>query len=265
MNVLNKEYQQLEEKIQLLREKWNLIVEKETLTDIEHVSSITSFPAIPQLKLNINVEQYHTFIQELFSMLEESQPALAMEFQKITPLLTKETLEQWFKEAIAINHFYFERFAKDNSIAEWIPFFAAEHALRPYLQKVSKELNGKLHRSESHGGCPACGEPPRIATINKQGKKDIACPRCLYTWEMKKIKCAHCGCEEPGKIEIIKVEKEESAEIYVCQECKGYTKVIDTRKLIKADSIPLLDIKTIHLDFVAQENGYGVPDIKDNH
>lgn len=265
MNVLNNEYQQLEEKIQLLREEWYLLVEKSTLTNAEQLSSITSYPAIPQLKLNIDMEQYHTFIKDLFSMLEETQPALATEFKKILPLLTKETLEQWFKEAIAVNNFYFEKFAKDNNIAEWIPFFAAEHALRPFLQKISKELNGKLTSGESHGECAACGEPPRIAIINKQGKKEMACPRCLYTWEVKKIKCAHCGCEEPGKIEIIKLEKEESSEIYVCHECKGYTKVIDTRKLIKVDPIPLLDIKTIHLDFVAQENGFGVPDIKENH
>lgn len=265
MNVLNKEYQQLEENLQLLRDKWSTLLENDQITDKEQVSSITHFPAIPQLKLNVNIEQYHAFIKELFSSLEESQPALADEFKKIEPLLKPETLETWLKEAVAVNNFYFEKFAKENGIAEWIPFFVAEHALRPYLQKISMELNGKLQRTNTHGECPACGESPRIATINKQGKKEIACPRCLYSWEMKKIKCAHCGCDEPGKIEIIKLEKEESSEIYVCHDCKGYTKVIDTRKLIKVDPIPLLDIKTIHLDFVAQENGFGVPEVKENH
>lgn len=76
----------------------------------------------------------------------------------------------------------------------------------------------------------------------------------------EKINCAHCGSEEPGKLEILKVEKDDSAEIHVCHDCNGYTKVIDVRKMIKKDSIALLDIKSIHLDFIAQENGYGMPD-----
>lgn len=265
MNVLNKEYQQLEEKIQLLNEKWSKLIENEPLTDKEQRASITDFPAIPQLKLHVNTDQYRTFVQELFSMLEESQPALAEEFKKLEKLLTKENLEQWFQEAIAVNDFYFEKFAKDHGIAEWLPFFAAEHALRPYLQKISTEMKDELDQVHAHGACPSCGEPPRIAIINKKGKKEVTCPRCLYAWEVKKVKCVHCGCEEPGKIEIIKIEKEDQAEIHVCHECKGYTKVIDVRKFIKKDPISLLDIKSIHLDFVAQENGFGVPEVKGTH
>lgn len=265
MNVLNKEYQQLEENIQTLREKWSKSLEKDTLTTPEQRLAIKSFPAIPHLHITINVEQYNRFIEEFFTLLEESQPSLTEQFNKIRRLLTNEILEKWFTEAVSVNNFYFEKLAKDHGIAEWLPFFIAEHAARPFLQKLSSELSEQLHQANAQGACPACGEPPRIGVINKSGKKEITCPRCLYSWPVKKITCAHCGCEEPGKIEILKIEKDERAEIYVCHQCKGYTKVIDTRKLIKLDPIPLLDIKSIHLDYVAQENGFGIPEMKGTH
>lgn len=265
MNVLNKEYQQLEENIQILSERWTKSLENETFTSPEQRSAIKSYPAIPQLNISINTEQYHTFIQELFALLEETQPALADEFRKINKALSTEILKQWVQEAVAVNHFYFEKFATDHDVVEWLPLFAAEHAVRPFLQKISSEISEELQKAKAIGACPCCGEPPRIAVINKMGKKEITCPRCLYAWEVKKIKCAHCGTEEPGKIEILKPEKDERSEIYVCQECKGYTKVIDARKLIKKEAIQLLDIKSIHLDYIAQENGYGVPEVKHTH
>lgn len=262
MNVINKEYQQLEEKIQLLSEKWSLGIESSTLTNPEAFSAIQHYPAIPQLQHSVPTEQYGSFISELLALLKESHSALQADIEKVEQQLTNSVLEQWYKEAIAVNNFYFEKFAKDNGIAEWVPFFVAEHAVRPYLKKMSKELKEVLSEADHIGGCPACGEAPRLAIINKKGKKEVTCPRCEYAWEVKKIKCAYCGNEEPGKVEILKVEKEDSEEVHVCEECKGYTKVIDVRKKIKQEPFALLDIKSIHLDFIAQENGYGVPEKK---
>lgn len=265
MNVLNKEYLQLEENIQALGNTWRETLENTSLTTAEQRSQVTSRPAIPQLNISIDTDLYERFVEELFSLLSESQPTLAGSLEKLKKALTKDTLGQWFKEAIAVNNYYFEKFAEDNGVPEWLPFFVAEHASRPFLQKLSSELSEQLHKENAHGSCPACGEPPRIAVLNKQGKKEMTCPRCLFTWEMKKIKCAHCGTDEPGKIEILKVEKDERAEIYVCHDCKGYTKVVDIRKLIRQEPIAITDIKSIHLDFIAQENGYGIPEVKDTH
>lgn len=265
MNVLNKEYQQLQEQIQSLSEKWSAQLENVTLAATEHLSSIQHFPALPHLKLNVNFETYRNFILELYELLEKNQPSLADDFKKLSPKLTDETLEHWFKEAVAVNNFYFDKYAKEQQVAEWLPFFAAEQAIRPFLQKISSEIAPLLKKDDGIGGCPSCGEPPRVAVINKSGKKEITCPRCLYAWEVKKIKCAHCGNEEPGKIEVLKVEKDDRAEVHVCEDCHGYTKVIDTRKLIKKEPIQLLDLKTIHLDFIAQENGYGEVESEETH
>lgn len=51
MNVLNKEYQQLEEQIQLLNDKWSQQLEAEKLIDIEQVRALTQYPVLPQVQL----------------------------------------------------------------------------------------------------------------------------------------------------------------------------------------------------------------------
>ncbi len=265
MNVTNKEYQLLEEKIQSLSEQWTNLIEQETVIIPEERSTFKAFPAFSQLQLQINIEQYRSFILELYSLLKEYHSGLAEDLERLEMEMTNEVLIQWIKEAIEVNDVYFENFAAEHQVAEWIPFFVAEHPLRPFLQKASIEMTEELNKAKAQGCCPACGEAPRVAIINKKGKKEITCPRCHYAWEVKKISCAHCGSEEAGKIEILRVEKDDSSEIHVCHDCQGYTKVIDVRKLIQIEAISMLDLKTIHLDIIAQENGFGLAEVKEVH
>jgi FdhE protein len=221
--------------------------------------SRSRFPLIPQLQLNINTERYHTFIDELVTLLETEQPALANDCNLLRQSLHTNILKEWFEASVGTNFFYFEEYAENLSIAKWLPFFVAEHATRPFLQKLVLELKEELDQADHHPGCVACGEPARLAIISKKGKKELVCPRCNYSWPEKKISCAHCGTEDHTKIEILKLEGQENEQIHICDGCKGYTKVIDVRKMIKKESPQLLDQQTIHLDYIAQERGYGIP------
>ena len=62
----------------------------------------------------------------------------------------------------------------------------------------------RFQREDHKGACPVCGEPSRLAVINKSGKKEMTCPRCHFAWEEKKISCAHCGTEEQGQVDCVK-------------------------------------------------------------
>lgn len=250
-----------QEQIISLYKKWDESLADKTIVENMKKDDIV-YPLLPQLDLQINEREYHSFLQDLFTVMKEYQSELTNDLNQMESLLDNDTLHKWFTEAIAVNSYYFNEFAKKNNLPEWLPLFAAEHAARPFLHKAAEELNGK-HEHAHEGSCPVCGEPSRIAFINKEGKKEINCPRCHHAWEEKKISCAHCGNEEKGEIVVLRVEKEDQAEIYACKKCKGYTKVIDTRKLLVNPGPELLDLKTIHLDYIAQENGYGVEDGSD--
>lgn len=264
INVINPEYWKFQEDISALYKNWF-----ETLSEQEvvkkPVADTKNYPLLTEQELDINVIVYLNFIKELSKVVEEHRPELAQDLEKINSILNDEILNKWFTEAIAINNYYFADFAIKHKISDWLPFFMAEQAAHPYLQKAAQELSEYIPKQGYKGGCPVCGEPPRLAVINKNGKKEIICPRCHFTWEEKKISCAHCGTEKHGQVVILRVEVDESAEIFVCKSCKDYTKVIDTRKLLKVASPELLDLKSIHLDYVAQENGYGKPNLNKTH
>lgn len=263
-NVINSAYMELQKSIYALYDQWTETLAKQTIVKKAKVE-VGTYPLLPQVELQIDVKDYRTFLMDLFTVVKKNNAQLDEVLSKLEAGLDDETLTEWFKEAVMVNTYYFAQYAEKNQFPEWLPLFAAEHAARPYLQKAAVELKEEITKEGHKGGCPLCGEPSRLAVINKAGKKEITCPRCHYAWEEKKVSCAHCGTEEQGQVVVLKVEEDESAEIYACKTCKGYTKVIDKRKLIKVSSPELLDLKTIHLDYIAQENGYGVSEDADVH
>jgi FdhE protein len=57
-------------------------------------------------------------------------------------------------------------------------------------------------------------------------------------------------------MKFLTIEGDAVSQIQVCEDCKGYIKIIDTRQYIEKPSAALLDLNSIHLDYVAQDNGY---------
>ncbi|MFO1442159.1 formate dehydrogenase accessory protein FdhE [Bacillus sp. Bva_UNVM-123] len=261
-SVLDNNYEKLQTAIQALHDTWIEQINDMTISNLEKINK-GKFPLIPQVEIKIDLQQYRTFIVELLQLIGENKSELQDEGKKITVLLTTELLEKWFKETIAVNQFYFHKFAEENGIPEWLPVFVAEHAARPYIQKATEQLAEPLKGGKDSHACPSCGEPARFALVGKNGGKEMTCPRCLHQWDVKKISCAHCGTE--GNLVVLKIEGEETAEIHACNKCKGYTKVIDIRKLFKKESPTLLDVKNIHLDFIAQEKGFGIQEESNSH
>lgn len=239
----------------LIKKKLGTLSQQEIIK--EQDLNIKNFPLLPHQEQHINVKDYSAFIDELSKIITENKPESAQGLEKIKSLLNDDVLEKWIPEAIAVNSYYFSDFAKEHQLPEWVPLFLAENALRPFIQKAAQEIKQQILKQGHKGSCPVCGEPSRLAVINKSGKKEITCSRCHYSWEEKKTSCAHCGTKEQGQVVVLRVGDDDSAEIYACKSCKGYTKVIDTRELIKVASPEILDLKSIHLDYVAQENGYG--------
>ncbi|WP_428910156.1 formate dehydrogenase accessory protein FdhE [Niallia sp. Krafla_26] len=256
-NVISPEYLKLQEDISKVNKAGLERLSQQEIV-IKKDSNIKGYPLLPQQELHINVRDYRSFIEDLIHIIQDNIAESAQELDKLKTVLDDECLEKWAKEAIAVNSYYFSDFAKEHDLPEWLPLFIAESAVRPFIQKATQELEEQITVEKGHkGSCPVCGEPPRLAVINKEGKKEITCPRCHFSWEEKKISCAHCGTEEPGQVIVLRVEDDDSAEIYACKSCKGYTKLIDIRKLLKVSSPEILDLKTIHLDYIAQEHGYG--------
>lgn len=254
--VISKEYLALQTEIANKQKSWFDALNKEEVVKKSEISHKHA-PIISQVSLHVNKEEYKRFIEELASFLGENNEQIASEIEKLQKLLTEEVLSRWVEEVLSYNQIYFHSFAEENKLAEWLPYFVAENAIRPYLRVVSELYKDELADQETKGSCPCCGEPVRLALLEGKGKKMLICPRCEAKWQQTRLSCVCCGNSDHKKLSYYNVEGDKSAKIEVCDVCNGYIKMIDARKLFKKQAAFLMDLNTLYLDFVAEEKGYG--------
>ncbi|WP_312473175.1 formate dehydrogenase accessory protein FdhE [Neobacillus sp.] len=258
-SVVSKEYQELQKEIIKLQEQWKLQLDPETIRpNLDKAAMEAGVPAAALTAIDFEISLFLQWVEEINALIIKSIPELEPKLAGIASLLNEEIAINWIEEAFAFNHLYFASFAEENGLEEWIPQFLAETALRPYLQLTAEKVQHEIHRAVPGAGCPVCGEPVRLAALEDEGKKVIHCPRCLAHWHAKRLECSHCGNENHKTVQFLTIEGDSVSQIQVCDECNGYIKIIDTRQYISQPSAALLDLNSIHLDFVAQENSYNV-------
>jgi len=256
-SVVSKEYQKLQKEIISLQEQWKTSLDPDRiLPRIDKAAMESGVPVVAWTAIDFDIPLFLQWIEDIGKLLANYQPELEKTIETIKGLLDEETAKRWIDEAFAFNHIYFASFAEEQEIDGWIPQFIAETVLRPYLQLTAEKVQGEIQYAVHGAGCPVCGEPVRLAQLEDGGKKVLHCPRCLAHWNDKRITCSHCGNEDHETVHFLTIEGESAVQIQVCEECKGYTKIIDTRQYIVKPTPAMLDLNTIHLDFVAQENGY---------
>jgi len=256
-SVVSKEYVNLQKEIVKLQEQWKLSLNPDIIKlNLDKAAMSAGVPATALTAIDFEIPLFVQWIDEINKLITKNNPELEGKLTKASELLTEETAIRWIDEAFALNQFYFVSFAEKHGLEEWIPQFLAETALRPYLQLTAEKLQPEITQGVRGAGCPVCGEPVRLAQIEGNGKKVIHCPRCQAHWPEKRVECSHCGNEDSKTIHYLQVEGEATSQLQVCDKCHGYLKVIDTRQFISKPSSAILDLNSIHLDFIAQEKGY---------
>lgn len=146
--------------------------------------------------------------------------------------------------------------AKEEGIDESLFAFLFINALRPfyvvYADKV-KHLAKPEEWTKPH--CPVCGQRGEIAELEGEGgKRHLYCSLCDITWKYRRLECLYCGA---GHEDLRYLEIEDSLyRLDVCDKCKGYIKTIDATELATSPNLFLEDLLTIHLDLLAQKEGF---------
>lgn len=133
-----------------------------------------------------------------------------------------------------------------------------EESLRPALEKVAEKYGETISRLDwSEGYCPICGKEPKIGQIrDDEDERYLYCHQCGYEWPFRRIRCPFCGNEEQQSLAYFTVEGEERYRVDVCNECKRYIKIVDFRATKETANLDIEDIATLHLDMLANEEGY---------
>jgi FdhE protein len=256
-SVVSKEYLALQKEIIKLQEQWQESIGTESIhPNFDKAAQGAGIPIAMLAAIDFNITQLIDWVNETGDLLVRHNPHLEADVFKLKKVVDEETIKRWIDEAFAINHIYFAEFAGEHQLQEWLPQFIAETVLRPYLHLLAKTVQPQITKAVPGCGCPVCGEPVRLGQIEGKGQKVLHCPRCHAHWLDKKLTCAHCGNDDHSLIKYLTVEGDASSQIHVCEKCKGYTKIIDTRQHLEKPIPQLLDITTIHLDYIAQEKGY---------
>ena len=133
-----------------------------------------------------------------------------------------------------------------------------EESLRPALERVV-DLYGDVVRNSdwSEGYCPVCGREPKIGEIrDDEGGRYLFCNQCGFEWHYRRIKCPFCGNEEQQTLAYFTVEEDDRYRVDVCNECKRYIKIVDFRDTKGKVDLDVEDIATLHLDILANDEGY---------
>jgi len=132
-----------------------------------------------------------------------------------------------------------------------------EESLRPSLEIVAQKYADVIARSEwSEGYCPICGKEPKIGQIRGEEGRFLFCNQCGFEWHFLRIKCPFCSNEEQQSLAYFTVEGDEQYRVDVCNECKRYIKIVDFRESRREPNLDVEDIATLHLDILANEEGY---------
>ena len=135
-----------------------------------------------------------------------------------------------------------------------------EESLRPAMENVVEKYGKRVAElGWSEGYCPICGREPKIGEIkgkDEDGRRYLFCNQCGFEWHFKRIVCPFCGNDEQQELAFFTIDGDERYRVDVCNVCKRYIKMVDFRESKEEANLDVEDIATLHLDVLANEEGY---------
>ena len=130
-------------------------------------------------------------------------------------------------------------------------------ALRPSIDAGVRQLASHVKEDpDTRSSCPICGRAPIIGALDADGQQWMHCSLCWYPWPVKRMACLFCGDRSSHSLEYLYSEEEPEYRMYLCNACRQYVKVVDTRKLSRGFFPPLEQVVSLHLDIKVSEKGY---------
>jgi FdhE protein len=150
-----------------------------------------------------------------------------------------------------------EKNGEENASFDLVEMFI-EESLRPALEIVASRYGDAVRKiGWNEGYCPICGREPKIGEVRGEGEnRYLFCNQCGFEWPYELIKCPFCGNEEQQSLAYFTIEGDERYRVDVCNRCKRYIKMVDFRHTNQKADLEVEDIATLHLDMLANDEGY---------
>lgn len=211
-------------------------------------------PINSQWPVSVNYEQMKALFLKLGEILSEHRPEKNNDIKKITA-------KDWDFENLA------QIFASDNlspiikeaeeeQVDPSLLAFLIVNALRPFYAFQAQAVIGLVKDEEwQRPHCPVCGQRGEMAVLQGDGgKRYLYCPTCDVTWKYLRLECPYCDADHE-KLRYLEVE-DSLYRLDVCENCQGYIKTLDAQELASVPNLFLEDLLTMHLDLLAEKEGY---------
>ncbi len=240
---------------------------------LQHRASMAAWPMDPaKIKKRMEERTPYLLAEDApldFSKIEEYFYSLLTTLEEIKPAQF-----QSLRKAMGSNHFgpapFWNRLLKNQLTEQTMKeefepggsllLFLLVQALKPFLESLAERWRaGFQDLSWPQGYCPFCGGVPAMGEIRQEGKRFLHCSLCNMEWEYPRMKCPYCRNEDQAQLTYFQVEGEAENRVDICLLCRRYLKTIDSREKEETLDFEIEDYLTLHLDHLAQEEGYLPP------
>jgi FdhE protein len=165
----------------------------------------------------------------------------------------------------ANDHGPIEKAARSFGLDPGLIIMLAKNVLKPALRVLHDQLAPLVKDiTWNRGACYLCGSTATLAELQgNDQEKHLRCGSCGSDWRTRRLQCMHCGNEDHKTLRYLYAEDQrERMHVEACDRCHGYLKVISAFTPTPAEMLPVEDLATLHLDYIARERGYGRPEIR---
>lgn len=135
----------------------------------------------------------------------------------------------------------------------------AKNAIKPALHAWCRQLTPLAEGIQWHYGyCFICGAGATLGELQGNNQvRHLRCGQCGADWPSRRLQCIYCGNEDHSTLSYLYTEtRQEKMRVEVCSKCNGYLKIIAAFAPTPPELLPVEDLATLHLDYIAQERGH---------
>lgn len=224
------------------------------LAQLEH-----GFPLLRADNLGIDQIEAGRLLQGLLALLQRHGHEGRADLQRIAEALGAGRLDPagLFGACVERNRYPLAKGAEElgvpSALLEYVIGIACSFALHQAreagLQPPAAE-GETLH-------CPLCGGAPAMGElVGEEGRMELHCGTCGQSWPGARRQCSSCGNRDEANLEYFTAGEEQGYRVNICRKCSGYLKVVDSRVVGAGLPMDLEDLATLHLDLLAQREGF---------
>jgi formate dehydrogenase maturation protein FdhE len=221
----------------------------------------TGTPLLQGIALEFDPDKIHELMLRLAVALENSGGKRGGQYRRI-----RRTLEEGRVEAdtliasIAANtDATVTSTAQEFQVDPDLLRVLVHNSLKPAMRLLCGQLTPLVDGIPwDRGYCFICGSGAALGELrDHQLQKHLRCGQCGADWAFPRLRCNYCGNDDHHTLGLLYPDPwDGNTRVEICDKCKGYLKVIVSFTSTPADRLPIEDLATLHLDYIAQAQGY---------